>query len=169
MTPQLLFGVKDLYGILSLFLELGIVTPNNINSFLKTVGGCIMSQGSSILDALRSSTSFNGNGNGNGNKPQSEFWLNIGYEVDGHFVSLPKGGVPIDNMEADKVSNPDSEYGQLLLAQNYLLKQLQELAKELMPGEAKTIPALTVQLRRKKASVEIPAEANSSKFIKNIL
>ena len=129
-----------------------------------------MSQ-SSILDSLKGSFgNSNVNGNGNGNKPNSEYWVNIGYMADDgqHFISLPKGGCPLDNMEPDKVSNPDSEYGKLLLAQNFLLEQLKEVAKALQPGEAKTIDALTVQVRRRKAAVEMPTNTAANEFIKKL-
>lgn len=160
MLPlQFLFGVKDLQGVLSFFLKSGIINYKTFKPLMEYVMA-----NSSILDALKNSSFAPAT---KSEKPASEFWLNIGYMAeDGeHFVSLTKGGIPLDNMEPEKVSNPDSEYGQLLLASNYLLEALQNVAKQLMPGDARVLPDIQVQIRRKKEAVTTQFNGNN-KFIK---
>lgn len=129
---------------------------------------------SDILDSLKTasfgqSTSLFGNGNAQQTeKAKSEYWLNIGYIADDgqHFVSLPKSGSPLDNVTPEEVKDPTSEYGQLLLASNSLLAQIKAVAATLQPGEAKILTGLTVQIRRKKATVTAVQDNSMNKFLK---
>lgn len=127
-----------------------------------------MSNSSSLLDALQNA--FPGNGVSSASsseKKKSEYWLSVGYESEGRFISLSKGGIPLDNLEPERISNPESEFGQILLAQNDLLDQLKKLASTLSAGETRMIPGLSVQIRRIKGDAPVP-EGASSKYTKKI-
>ena len=102
----------------------------------------------------------------NQEQKNSEGWINVGYETESVtgtcFVKLPLG-IPLDNIQPSKISNPDSDFGQLLLAQNGLLADLQKKVKEMQPGERLIIP-LQVELYRKRE--EIQSEPSSSLYYK---
>lgn len=97
----------------------------------------------------------------------AKFWLNIGYET-GHekydFISLPKkglngdrdklNGIPL-NLEDILDVRGDSEYSQVLAAQNELLEDIMAAAADMQPGETANfpipdfpIPGICLQLRR---------------------
>lgn len=81
------------------------------------------------------------------NAPAATVWLNIGYEANGRFVSLPIG-VPLDTMQmADETgSNPD--WVNFRKAQNGLLKWLLGQASTLDAGGTETIDGLSLQVRK---------------------
>ena len=110
----------------------------------------------------------------NTDREPSEYWLNIGYYIENpntgeeQFISLLRGGVPLDNLEPERVSKPDSEYGQMLLAQNGLLKDLKEAAEKLGKGETKRTN-LCVEIRRKKDSVVEDINQEGNFFYKKVV
>ena len=89
----------------------------------------------------------------NNTKVQPVVWMNIGFtSTDPHtgeemFVSLPLG-LGIDTMLEAKVRGSNVEYNQLVQAKNALLKQLQDAAGEMAPGEEFIINDLQIQMRR---------------------
>lgn len=116
----------------------------------------------------------NGNVGGNGDKadlPKAQIWMNVGYVVEtGNedqptmFVSLPVG-LPIDTMEAVPVTSRNAGFAQFQSARNNLLKQVQDAAATLEPGEERIIGGedggLCIQLRRVNNPVADPgAEGN---------
>lgn len=97
-------------------------------------------------------------------KPKAQLWLNIGYVAnegteDAKFISLPTG-IPLDTQEALPTNSSNADFRAMRSAQNDLLEQLIEYAKDLEPGEEGIIN-LQVQLRRVKAeAADIPADEN---------
>lgn len=97
-------------------------------------------------------------------KPKAQFWLNIGYVAnegteDEKFISLPTG-IPLDTQEHLPTNSSNADFRALRCAQNDLLEQLLDFAKDLEPG-AEGIIQLQVQLRRVKApEADIPADEN---------
>lgn len=97
-------------------------------------------------------------------KPKAQFWLNIGYVAnegteDEKFISLPTG-IPLDTQEHLPTNSSNADFRALRCAQNDLLDQLLDFAKDLEPG-AEGIIQLQVQLRRVKApEADIPADEN---------
>lgn len=97
-------------------------------------------------------------------KPKAQYWLNIGYVAnegteDEKFISLPTG-IPLDTQEHLPTNSSNADFRALRCAQNDLLDQLMDFAKDLEPG-AEGIIQLQVQLRRVKApEADIPAEEN---------
>lgn len=94
-----------------------------------------------------------------GTKPKAKVWLNIGYEKNGKFISLPLG-MPIDTMEPAKVSGSE-DWCKQQTASNDLLKAFQEYGDQLAPGAEIEIPTtIIMKLRRVKDQVEIVAADN---------
>lgn len=88
-------------------------------------------------------------------RPASQFWLNVGYEVqvpnsegqeETRFVSLP-AGIPLDNIEALPVKGKNADWNMFQSARNELLAALMEAANKLAPGEEQIVN-LQIQLRR---------------------
>jgi hypothetical protein len=89
-------------------------------------------------------------------KAKANVWLNVGQTVtvsktDGtteeRFVSLPFG-LGLDNMEPQELKGQNIEYNRFIEAKNDFLRQLQDMAKDLKPGEDIVISGLEIQLRR---------------------
>lgn len=105
--------------------------------------------------------------------PKSQFWLNMGYTVEGAgedgedvFISLPFGQ-PLDPMEHVRTSSKNENYRLQQMARNELLDQLNELAKSLEPGEEIIVP-LQIQLRRiNNDAPEVNAAEN--KFVRALI
>lgn len=75
--------------------------------------------------------------------PKSEFWLNVGYEVqtkneEGHdetvFISLPMG-IALDSMKPVKTNSSNKRFTKIQQARNSLADQIMEFCKTLQPGE----------------------------------
>jgi hypothetical protein len=116
----------------------------SINSFEKTFGQS-SAKAASNTDA----------------RPKAQFWLNIGYTAnegteDAKFISLPTG-IPLDTQEHLATNSSNEDFRAMRCAQNDLLDQLLEFAKDLEPG-AEGIIQLQVQLRRVKG--DAPAIAS---------
>lgn len=93
--------------------------------------------------------------------PKAEFWLNMGlptadlpedptvpFFMDKYgFVSVPGGGVALDNLKEIELRGTNPEFIQFASGQNGLLEQLQEKAQELEPGQCVMVPMM-LQLRR---------------------
>ena len=94
----------------------------------------------------------------NEQRDPTQVWMNIGYDVDGKFVNLPLG-LGIDTMEPVRISGQDADWLNLSHARNDLLKEIQEAAAELEPGEEMELP-LVVKIRRINTSVEVNSESN---------
>lgn len=104
---------------------------------------------------------------------RSQFWLNVGYEVEvdvetdsgihseNRFVSL-NSGIALDRVQELKANSSNQEWAMFQQARNDLLEQLLDLANTLKPGEAQVID-LQVELRRVKdesSAVTVDIEAN---------
>lgn len=112
------------------------------------------------IDFNRAKTNTTSAASGNKeDRPKSQFWLNIGYNIEvpvvedgkdagteNHFVSLPVG-LPLDLSQKVAIKGQSPEFVAMQTARNELLEQLMEFAETLKPGEVKDIQ-LTVQLRR---------------------
>lgn len=122
-----------------------------------------------------------GNAGATEQRSAAQFWLNIGYET-GHekydFISLPKkgmdgerdklNGIPL-NLEDILDVRGNSEYSQVLAAQNELLEDIIEAANEMNPGETVNfpipdfpIPGICLQLRRIADQTATVDKANNS-------
>jgi len=99
-------------------------------------------------------------------QPDAEVWLNVGILTNDEkypIVTLPYG-IPIDTqrpLELGRGSNP--EFTRFLKSRNGLLKELQDAAAQLAPGEDAIIggteEGLVLQLRRRAAeAVEEPTD-----------
>lgn len=102
-------------------------------------------------------------------KPKSEFWLNIGVELNDPyypFVSPKKAGIPLDWIEeadvrAPKGPNPSEAqvaYHTMTQRQNYLRQLIREAAAQLAPGESRILN-LSVELRRVGAEDQVDPTA----------
>lgn len=110
--------------------------------------------------------------------PKSEFWLNIGYEVDvtfqtaegmvteTQFVSLPKG-IALDSQELLPTSSSNENYANLNAAKNDLISQIREAAALLRPGE-RTVLTLEVELRRVNAPQPATGQGKENPFIRKM-
>jgi hypothetical protein len=104
-------------------------------------------------------------------RPEAQVWANLGFvversEEDGgnRFVALPVG-LPLDTMETRRPRGT-GELGQLDAAGNDLLKQLQDYASALKPGE-ESIVTMQVQIRRiKDKGDEVKADESNPFSIK---
>lgn len=91
-------------------------------------------------------------------KVQSKLWLNVGYEINGRFVSLPFG-LPIDTMNPAKITGQNPEFVKPKQAGNDLLEALQRAGADMAPGQEEEVQ-LTVRLRRVNEELDIPKEEN---------
>jgi len=112
------------------------------------------------IDFKKTASNNTGNKNAQDERPKSEFWVNIGYNVDvqvtgeggessteQRFVSLPVG-LPLDISQKVAIKGNDPEFVALQTARNELLEQLIAHAEaSLKPGETTELN-LVVQLRR---------------------
>jgi hypothetical protein len=95
-------------------------------------------------------------------KPDAQTWCNVGYSVvvdeviDGKtqkvtkFVSLP-GGIALDTMDPAQRRGNNADYNAFIDAKNNFMRQMQEAAAALAPGEEKIIGdvgGIQIQLRR---------------------
>lgn len=119
-------------------------------------------------------SSNNGAGNNNnGEQKRSQYWLNVGYTVEGEFangdttrfVSLPTG-MALDGMEPFRITGNNAEFRALRSAQNDLLEQVMAVAESLQPGEEKILN-LQLQLRRVKDDQE-PVAASNNPFSRKL-
>lgn len=94
----------------------------------------------------------------NTNRPKAKTWLNVGYESNGKFVTLPLG-MPLDTMEPSKISGQNEEWIKQMTAGNALLKALQELGDSLVPGAEQEIN-LVVKIRRVNEERTVKPEDN---------
>ncbi len=104
----------------------------------------------------------------------AEYWINVGIYIENpttgeeQFLNLSRG-IPLDNLEEEIVTRPDTEYGQMVLARNQMLKDLKAAGKQLEKGTSKKLPKLSVELRRKRDSVVETADISKNMFYRNIL
>lgn len=102
--------------------------------------------------------SINGR-SGQTDKPKAKVWGNVGYELNGKFISLPVG-IPMDTMEVSKSNSNNKEWVAFQDACNTLLKHLQSMGDEMEPGQDVVIPNLEFRLHRVKEAVVVEAEDN---------
>jgi hypothetical protein len=105
--------------------------------------------------------------------PKAQTWLNVGYEVgepgtdEYRFVSPPMG-IPLDTMKPIEIRTRNAEFAAFQSSQNGCLKQLQDEAAKLAPGESVVIrnpeSPLCIQLRRVNDPVEAPAADASNPY-----
>lgn len=106
--------------------------------------------------------------------PEAEIWLNIGYETgdpDYPIVTLPFG-IPVDTQKELKLTGRNEQFLAFTAARNNLLQQIQDMAKDLAPGEDIIIGGqeggLVLQLRRKNSAVsQAPAE-DTNPFMRDL-
>lgn len=110
---------------------------------------------------------------------RSQFWLNIGYEVEvdvetdggvhteNRFVSL-NSGIALDRVQELKANSSNQEWAMFQQARNDLLEQLLSLANDLKPGQAQVID-LQVELRRvKDESTAVTVDIESNPFARKL-
>jgi len=97
--------------------------------------------------------------NGTSDKPKAKVWGNIGYELNGKYISLPIG-IPVDTMEPAKSNSNNKEWVAFQDACNTLLKHLQSMGDEMEPGQDISIPNLEFRLHRVKEAVVVEEEDN---------
>lgn len=74
-------------------------------------------------------------------RKKSDFWLNAGIWIanpeDGEplFVSLPNGGIALDDLKPSEVKGKNAEWIQLAQTKNKVLEFLQKHAASMEPGE----------------------------------
>lgn len=85
-------------------------------------------------------------------RPKAKLWLNVGITLKGAgedgediFVSLPGGGIALDQLEPQEVKGKSPHWINLVQTKNALLDQVQKGATELPVGERQVIP-LEVEL-----------------------
>lgn len=104
----------------------------------------------------------------------AELWINVGFYVENpqtgeeQFVSLARG-IPLDNLEPDLVTRPDTDYGQMLLARNQILEDLKKAGMALEKGTSRKLPTLSVELRRKKEAVVETADLSKNMFYRKVI
>ena len=101
----------------------------------------------------------------------AKYWLNIGYEADVMneqnevetiFVSL-KTGIPLDTQEMQDLKGNQFRIN-MLAAQNGLLEDMLDIAKQLAPGESRIISAgdmLALQIRHVSEAQAAPADGSN--------
>lgn len=89
----------------------------------------------------------------------SKLWLNIGWTIENpetgeeEFIPLTKG-VPLDSMEKLKIFNSQTEFAQKAKAINKVIDSLKAKGESMAEGEGEILPKLSVQLRRRKETVD---------------
>lgn len=101
-------------------------------------------------------------GTNNADRPASQIWLNVGYEANGKFISLPLG-MAIDTMREATISGQNEDFIKQRTAQNDLLKMLQKAGASFVPGQEETL-TLVVKLRRVNETLEISKADNEYGF-----
>lgn len=91
-------------------------------------------------------------------REKAKVWMNVGYDVNGKFISLPLGQA-LDTMKAADIRGQNEDFVKQRSAQNVLLKALQDLGASMAPGQEQTLK-LTVKLRRVNEELNIPAAEN---------
>lgn len=94
-------------------------------------------------------------------RPQTQFWLNIGFVAeDGTFIGLPMG-LALDTMEKRQIRGSNAEWNALQSASNALLDYVLEGAKTLGAGDETIANGLTIQIKRVKSDAgEVPVNEN---------
>lgn len=100
-----------------------------------------------LFEVPASKTAAPARGRRDTNAPAAQVWLNIGYEANGRFVSLPIG-IPLDTMQMADESGSNADWVNFRKAQNRLLKWLLEQANLLTAGGTDEIEGLTLQVRK---------------------
>lgn len=96
---------------------------------------------------------------GNPDQPKAQVWMNVGYEKNGKFISIPLG-LPVDTMEPVDAKGQNEEWLKQQLARNALLKAIQEKGDELEPGQEIKLNMLEIRIRRINDDKEISSEEN---------
>lgn len=79
-------------------------------------------------------------------KEPALWWLNVGLEVNGKFLTLPMG-IPLDKLKAKPVPNKTSDFQQLRIGEKQLWEAVHKEMQKLKPGESKRLN-LQVEIRR---------------------
>ena len=104
----------------------------------------------------------------------AELWINVGFYVENpqtgeeQFVSLARG-IPLDSIEEDVVTRPDTDYGQMLLARNQILRDLKEAGMKLEKGSSRKLPMLQAELRRKRDAATETPDLSKNMFYKKVV
>lgn len=93
-------------------------------------------------------------------KPKSKVWLNVGYEVNGKFVSLPLG-LPIDTMDSAEIRGQNEDFVKLRTAQNELLEALKNAGQNMAPGQEQTV---NLQVRLRRVNEELVVDRASNEY-----
>jgi len=95
---------------------------------------------------------MNGRGQAAADRPNATIWLNIGYEKNGKFVTIPVG-IPLDTTDALAVRGNNPDWVGFTNARNDLLEALVAAGQALEPGAEVQVP-LQVRVRRTSVAVE---------------
>lgn len=153
---------------MDVFASQAAVTPatNAGNDFLKALAAA--NAGATPADPTTAAA-------GKKDRKPSEFWLNVGIEIpspDGDgtvFVSLPGGGIALDDLKAIDVRGNNAAWIDLQQAKNQLLAAVQGGAAALTPGERKRAPKLVVEIARVAPANSAPvAEGGLASAVKQI-
>lgn len=118
-------------------------------------------------------------------RPKAQYWLNIGYyseivveaedggesKIVSRFVSLNKGGVPLDTLETLKTNQRDKVQAAFSSACNDLRDQLLDACKNLAPGGEKLIGevgGLQFQLRRVNEELTTEEASTGNPFVRKL-
>lgn len=93
-------------------------------------------------------------------RPRSQLWLNIGYETNGKFISLPFG-LPLDNMNEADTRSQNSDYVKQQMAKNALLAQLKAAGAGLQPGQEVTV---NLELRLRRVNDDLAISSNENEY-----
>lgn len=130
-----------------------------------------------IRRTFGAATGFTDQSNGSGNSskrdmPEAQVWLNFGYETGNAeypFVSLP-AGIPIDTTNPIEIRGRNDVFNAFTAARNDLLKQFQDQAAKMEPGEEIIISlgegGFAAQLRRRSEKPTAP-EAENNQFVRS--
>ncbi len=97
--------------------------------------------------------------NNNNELPRSEYWINIGVNVNGKFISLNKGGIPLDRLEKIKI-NPNSDNKEWIaqaMLHNNVVDAILQGANQLNWGEHQSL-TLSCELIK----INNPAQVNQT-------
>lgn len=99
-------------------------------------------------------------------RPQTQYWMNIGFVAeDGTFVGLPMG-IALDTMEHRQIRGGNAEWNAMQAASNALLDYILEGAKTLGAGEETIAEGLSIQIKRVKAEAGAPS-AEENPFLRS--